>query len=303
VFFIIPVGVDYRANRYPTVTFTLIGINVVVFVLSILFAIQGGGRQWELQNLWLVPAHSSAYAYVTSAFVHSGLLHLVGNMAYLYLFGACVEDVIGRWRFVVFYVLGILSSSFLYVFLSGDGPRSEVPMGGASGAVSACIGGFLVLMARTKVEFKWIFFLFLRVWSGEWFLPAWLPISLWFLSDLLGMLADAVQGEGGGGVAFAAHVGGTLGGVVMIAAYKKFFGIEEETVEPTTLEPPPLAKSAPIRIQGPPATYLFHDGNQSGPYRRAQLMHMAKEGTISADAQFWEEGMPEWRPISELDFY
>jgi membrane associated rhomboid family serine protease len=299
MFFLFPVGVDYRAHRYPVVTFTLIGINVAVFVVTFLAGLNGTtGRQWELENLWLIPAQTTWHSYLTSAFVHAGLFHLAGNMVYLFLFGACVEDIIGWWRFVVFYLVGILSAGFLHVLLTPDGPAAGIPMGGASGAVSACIGGFLLVLARTRVELKWVFFLFFRVWSGEWYIKAWVLISLWFLSDLLGLVSDLGEGAQGGGVAFAAHVGGTIGGLAMMALCKKWIkiGVEDADDAPSAARLKPVA----VVVEAPARTYIFVNGQQMGPYQRSQVTRMVALGSLAEDAQYWEEGMPEWRPVFEL---
>src|SRR6185503_4609415 len=111
MFIILPVGVDYRAARYPVVTFTLMGINTLIYLVELVFfllALPDGGaenvEQWVHSHFWLIPEEGVWYTYVTSLFVHAGFFHLLGNMIYLYLFGACVEDVLGRWQFVIFYL-------------------------------------------------------------------------------------------------------------------------------------------------------------------------------------------------------
>src|SRR5437899_6833304 len=156
MFFILPVGVDFRAQRYPVVTFTLMGINTVAYLVELifyLFALQNGNEeqieQWVQQHFWLIPSQSAWYTYVTALFVHAGFFHLLGNMVYLYLFGACVEDTIGRWQFVIFYLIGGLVSDFSHIASAPQHFGSEIPMGGASGAISACLGGFVLLLPKT----------------------------------------------------------------------------------------------------------------------------------------------------------
>src|SRR5260221_7465967 len=189
LFFLLPVGVDYRARRYPVVTFTLMGVCVVVYLISLGFKLSQGLEflQWEMSNLWLTPSLSHWWTYVTSLFVHAGFFHLAGNMVYLFLFGSCVEDVIGRPRFVVFYLVCGLISEFTHVAAATDHFASDIPLCGASGAISGCIGAFLVLFLKTRIEVKWVVLLCFRIWYGECFLTASLVISFWFLLDLAGM--------------------------------------------------------------------------------------------------------------------
>src|ERR1043166_7944636 len=173
-FFIIPVGVDYRARRYPVVTFTLMGICVAIYLGTLIGRLTGAAvDDWMIENLWLVPAEHHWWTYITYMFVHAGFFHVAGNMVYLFLFGSCVEDFIGRARFVVFYFLCGIAACFTHIAFSPLHFVSELPLGGASGAISGCIGVFVLLLARTRIEFKWVFFLFFRIWSGEFFLPAW----------------------------------------------------------------------------------------------------------------------------------
>src|SRR6266853_2053588 len=204
MFFLLPVGVDYRARRYPVVTFTLMGICVVVYLVTLGLRLAKGPEvfEWVGGNLWLIPAEAHWWTYVTSLFVHEGFFHLAGNLVYLFLFAACVEDGIGRPRFVAFYFICGLASELMHVAISPGHFSSEIPLGGASGAISGCIGAFLVLFLRTRIEFKWVFFFWFRIWNGEFFLPAWVVISFWFLIDLVMMLLTAAAGEKGDGVAF-----------------------------------------------------------------------------------------------------
>src|SRR5258705_216771 len=118
MFFILPVGVDYRARRYPVVTFTLMGICVAVYVITLLLGLSGDGEAvdgWAYENLWLIPTESHWWTYITSMFVHGGFFHLAGNMVYLFLFGACVEDIIGRLRFTIFYLVAGIAASVAHI--------------------------------------------------------------------------------------------------------------------------------------------------------------------------------------------
>src|SRR5438128_2130775 len=102
MFILLPVGMNYQTQRAPVVTFTLMGMNILVYLVSLGFLLGQGSDSaiWMHQHLWLIPADSTWYTYLTSMFVHAGFFHLLGNMLYLFLFGCCVEDMIGRWRFL-----------------------------------------------------------------------------------------------------------------------------------------------------------------------------------------------------------
>lgn len=299
-FFILPVGVDYRARRYPVVTFTLMGLNVLVYLITLLLTLNGGKetQEWILQHLWLTPANSPWYTYVTTLFVHEGFFHLAGNMVYLFLFGACVEDLLGRVKFSVFYLLGGLAADFGHIAASPAHFAATIPLGGASGAITACIGAFVLLLARTQIEFKWVFFLLFRIWSGDFFLPAWIVISAWFLKDLAMAGLTLAGGAEGGGVAFAAHVGGFLWGLAAVGLLKltEKREPEGELAQTLTLPRPAFAAAAAEAA----SIYLFADGTQSGPFTPTQIEEMLRLGSIPADANYWQEGMPDWASVAEL---
>jgi membrane associated rhomboid family serine protease len=276
------------------ITFGIMGLNVVVYLVSLGCTLANGeaAEDWILANLWLTPATATWYQYVTAMFVHAGFLHLLGNMIYLFLFVSCVEDMIGRWKFVLFYVLGGLAADFVHIAGSADHFASKMPMGGASGAISACMGGFLLLFHRTKINFRYLIFMFFRFWSGEFELPAWLVISFWFLKDLV--FAILSYGSEGGGVAFAAHSGGFVAGLGLVAANKlldRRKSLVEDEQEVVRLRPQP-AESASL--------YVSDGGTEIGPFTRGQILEMQKLGSISEEAFYWQDGMPEWRSIVEI---
>ena len=129
MFFILPVGVDYSARRYPVVTFTIIGLNILIFLPAWGQMISGSAAQndnWWYYYLWLFPAYSPWYCYITAVFAHAGLLHLLGNMVYLFLFGSPVEDMMGRWQYLLFYLLSGVISNFTYIAFIPEHFSSEV---------------------------------------------------------------------------------------------------------------------------------------------------------------------------------
>src|ERR1051325_6892601 len=107
MFFLLPVGVEYRTQRFPIVTITIIGLNVLTFIFTFGYYLHSGeqAEEWMHHHLWLIPEESIWYTYITALFVHGGFLHIIGNMVFLFLFGACLEDHIGRWQFAIFYLV------------------------------------------------------------------------------------------------------------------------------------------------------------------------------------------------------
>jgi len=148
---------------------------------------------------------------VTSMFMHGSLLHLGGNMLFLWIFGNNIEDSMSRWRFVVFYLLGGLAALALQVFTD---PDSAVPTVGASGAIAAVLGAYALLYPRARV----VTLIFIIIIFTVVQLPALVVLGLWFLLQLLPAFSQPL-GESGGGVAYFAHIGGFLFGLLLI----KFF--------------------------------------------------------------------------------
>ena len=288
-FFLLPVGVDYEARRYPMVTFTLMGVNVLVFLLSLVALFSGGhGAFQRFVNVFgLIPAQVHLYAFFTAMFTHAGFFHIVGNMVYLFLFGAVVEDRLGRGLFVLFYFLGGFLSGLAQVVLT-TGAGADLPMVGASGAISACLGGFLLLEPKTRINFRYWGLFIVRWLSGDFWIPAWICLSLWFLEDLFSLVVTSGDSSHGG-VAFAAHIGGFLAGLALVAVSRAW------------RERAPLSQRAPVRVSAlAPAIYLWHEGVQSGPFTAAQIRDMLALGSIPGEAVYWREGMPDWKSVLEM---
>lgn len=320
MFLILPTGVDYRTRRYPVVTFTIIGLCTLLWLLQLVLRLAKGPEvdDWFLEHLWYTPAISHWWTHLTWIFVHEGFFHLAGNMIYLFLFGSCVEDTIGRPRFIALFLLTGLGSELVHVAATPGHFASEIPLGGASGAISGCIGAFLLLMAKSKIEFKYLLFIFFRLFSGEFFLPAWLVISGWFLMDLLQMILSGPNA----GVAFGAHVGGTLSGIVLMLAQKAFPNrlplVEESEEEAASVGAVVQPVAAVVRPTEPrryrvgataqsveqpveqPTIYLHLAGVQSGPFTVTQIGQMFVSGEFSPETLYWREGMADWRGVEEL---
>jgi membrane associated rhomboid family serine protease len=148
-------------------------------------------------------------ALFTSMFLHGGWGHLLGNMWFLWIFGNNVEDSMGHLRFLLFYTLCGLAAAGAHVF---SDPSSTLPMVGASGAISAIMGAYLLLYPRAKVKTVIFIIIFFTVLE----LPAFLYLGYWFLLQLFGVLGPSV----GGGVAFWAHIGGFVAGVALILVFR-----------------------------------------------------------------------------------
>jgi len=310
MFLAIPTGMNYRTERYPVVTLSLIGINTLIWLVSLICEIctQGSSQEWVMQYLWLVPAQSFFWTYLTGQFVHAGFFHLLGNMIFLFLFGSCVEDMIGRWRFLLFYLIGGLVADLTYIAMSPQHFASEVPMGGASGAISACLGMYLLLRASAHIEFKYFLWIFVYVRAGEFEIPAWVAITCWFLKDLFFAVLGMFLPHGGGGVAFGAHVGGLLGGLALIALYKWKLRPAEEPVEESTLvlDPAKIMRGIsphhqPVVTTHETPTIFLHDGTeQTGPFTLSHVQAGLHNGTISPEMQYWSEGMEQWQSVTDL---
>jgi len=318
MFIAIPTGMNYRTERLPVVTFTLIGLNSVIWLISAICFLMTDGEslRWEAYHLWLVPADCTWYAPLTSMFEHSGPFHLIGNMLFLFLFGSCVEDMIGRARFLIFYLLGGFIAEVVYIGMSPDHFQSVIPMCGASGAISACLGMYLMLRAGADIEIKYFFWLYVYIRAGEFEIPAWVAICFWFGEQLLSAALQLLLGSGGhGGVAFGAHVGGFLGGLGLLWLNKKFLPKheEEEEVEPVPSGPiidtramvaatrgltPAVALS--VASSETPSIYLHDGSQQTGPFTLTAVQLMLNNGEISRECHYWSEGMSNWERVVDL---
>ena len=196
--------VSRRPARVPVVTAGIILINVVGFALEL-----AGGEAFVTR--WaLVPADIVAGRHlltiVTSMFMHGSWSHIVGNMVFLWAFGPELEDAMDLGRYLAFYLLGGLAAAATQV--AAD-PASTVPNLGASGAIAAVMGGFLVTYPHDQIRSLLFIFVFVRVT----YIPAALLIGVWFLTQFVELgNVTAIQTQGG--VAYAAHVGGFIFGSV-----------------------------------------------------------------------------------------
>jgi membrane associated rhomboid family serine protease len=217
---VIPLRDANPTHRFPVVTIALIVACVVAFGWEL--GVQANGGEAALGRLFLdygaLPARISAaieardlfsdasVGVLTSMFLHGGWLHLIGNMLYLWIFGNNVEDRFGRLGFLGFYLAGGVAAALTQVAID---PTSTVPLVGASGAIAATLGAYLVLFPHARVlslVFLGFFYQLLQV-------PALLVLGFWFVLQLIDGVASLGATNAAGGVAFFAHIGGFVMGV------------------------------------------------------------------------------------------
>jgi membrane associated rhomboid family serine protease len=191
-----------RPRHFPFITALLIIANFAVFVLEL----QGGNAfvlQWSAIPVDVIKNQHWITVF-TAMFMHAGWLHIIGNMVFLWAFGPELEDAMGSIKYLVFYLLGGLVAMLAQIAVS---PDSMVPTLGASGAIAAVMGGFLVTYPRDQIRTLLIIFIFVRITT----IPAALLIGFWILIQFfsIGTVATAQTG----GVAYVAHVGGALFGI------------------------------------------------------------------------------------------
>jgi membrane associated rhomboid family serine protease len=233
---VFPLKDDVPSRTTPVVTCGLVALNVLVFLYQV--SLQGQGspegiraaRDFILEfglvpcrltgdcapGPWLLPP---ALTVLTSMFLHGGLLHVGGNMLYLWIFGDNVEDTLGHGRFAVFYLASGAVAGAAQTWLSA---ASSVPVIGASGAVSGVLGAYLLLFPRANVLTAIVFGFFVRLVR----VPAVIMLGLWFLVQFLGGLVAwggaASRGEAAGAeTAWFAHLGGFLGGMALVVALRR----------------------------------------------------------------------------------
>ena len=190
-----------RPARVPVVTALIILVNAVVFVLELMRG-EAFVMQWSVVPAQIASGHHWI-TILTAMFMHGSWSHIIGNMIFLWAFAPEIEDVMGRSRYLVFYLVGGLVAMLAQVFAD---PHSTVPNLGASGAIAAVMGAFLVTYPRDQIRTLLFIFVFARIK----FIPAALLIGLWFLIQLLH--AGAVANVQTGGVAYLAHIGGFIFG-------------------------------------------------------------------------------------------
>lgn len=219
----IPIKDDIPSSTYPFVTIALIALNAAVFLYQLTLGLPGLERfiyrtaaiPVEITSLYDIGPSAIVplpFTLLTSIFVHGGLLHVGGNMLFLWIFGDNVEDRFGHLAFFVFYLLAGVAASMAHIMLE---PDSTVPMVGASGAIAGVLGAYFLLFPKAQVYTLIILPLYISMAR----LPALFFLGFWFFLQVLNSGASWAGGASGG-VAWLAHVGGFVAGVAGAAVYK-----------------------------------------------------------------------------------
>jgi membrane associated rhomboid family serine protease len=217
----LPLRDNVPTRSLPVVTYALIATNVFVWVLYQLPSLQGsvdelGYHPCEVQSTCPTIGEGWLLTALTSMFLHGSWAHLLGNMLFLWIFGNNVEDALGRIRYLAFYLLGgvaaLATQTFVTLMYASD-VEATIPNVGASGAISAVLGAYLVLLPRARVLTLIVFVL--REIPAAFFLLAW------FGFQLLDGSASMAHPEEGGGVAFFAHIGGFVFGALAVKLFQK----------------------------------------------------------------------------------
>jgi len=218
----IPLRDDQPSFSTPFINYFLIVANVLVFLWELLVGMQSrGALNAFLLEFGVVPRHTIAvltgqsYAapatailpLFTSMFLHASFLHVAGNMLFLWIFGDNVEDHLGHFRYLLFYIGSGLAADVAHILLNAN---SRVPSVGASGAIAGVMGAYFILYPRARV-LTWFPPIFL------FYVPAWLMLGYWFCAQFLsGAVTAIAETSQGTGIAFWAHIGGFVAGVIMI---------------------------------------------------------------------------------------
>ncbi len=212
----IPIRDQIKPRRTPIINYLLIAVNIVVFMLQ---WSAGANQESVVYEFALIPASfsdgidlSEIRDVFTSMFMHAGLMHLLGNMIYLWIFGDNVEDAMGHFKYLLFYLAGGFAASIAHIFVN---PGSQIPTVGASGAIAAALGAYLVLYPQSRVAtfIPLGFFMTLRM------LPASIVLIMWFVLQLFnGVLTLGAADVGG--TAFWAHIGGFVFGAFIALFFR-----------------------------------------------------------------------------------
>jgi membrane associated rhomboid family serine protease len=198
-------------ERFPLVTVSLIVVNVLAFAWEV-GTEEAAIIEWAVVPAELLRGHGWITPF-TAMFLHGGVMHIVGNMVFLAVFAPMIEDAMGRGKFVLFYLLGGLAATAAQIAMD---PASTVPQLGASGAIAAVMGAFLVTYPSDRIKVLWFFGIFVHVSQ----VPAFVLIGLWLVSQMLNQMGAVVEADAGG-IAYAAHLGGAFFGMLTARIFER----------------------------------------------------------------------------------
>ena len=221
-----PIRDDNPSILTPYATYAIVFVNAAAWIFLQAFGTEPG-LSGSVCNFGLIPGEllqlpspdpafcplgePSWATTITSMFMHGSWMHILGNMWFLWIFGDNVEDAMGPYRFVVFYILCGLAAAAAQVVAD---PASPIPMVGASGAIGGVMGAYILLYPRVRVHMLFILVFYVTTFA----VPAWVMLGYWFMVQVLSGVATV--GAQGGGVAFWAHIGGFAGGAVLIYLFR-----------------------------------------------------------------------------------
>lgn len=224
----IPIKDDNPKTTFPVMNILLILANIAVFVYQVRlgsgiesFIYRFGTIPWEITHFQELPGlqwefrtiFPNILTLVTSMFLHGGVLHLLGNLLYLWIFGDNVEALVGHWRYLLFYLLCGIIATLTHITME---PNSTIPMIGASGAISGILGSYFISFPRARVHVLLVFFFLFRVVR----VSALFVLGFWFLLQVLNGFGT-LGIRSGGGVAWFAHIGGFVAGMFLILFFKR----------------------------------------------------------------------------------
>ncbi|MGH9511498.1 MAG: rhomboid family intramembrane serine protease [Terriglobales bacterium] len=213
----IPIRDDQPRFSAPYITYFLIALNLLIYLFE--SALDRGSERALLYTFGVVPANITQFMHgagassptflplFTSMFLHGSWLHVIGNMWFLWIFGDNVEDYLGHFKYLIFYLVSGVTAAIAQIVLI---PQSQIPTVGASGAIAGVLGAYFILYPRARV-LTWFPPIFL------FYLPAWIMLGYWFVLQFLSGTATSLSYSAqNGGVAFWAHVGGFVAGIILI---------------------------------------------------------------------------------------
>ena len=193
---------------FPFVTYGIIGINILVFWAQ--FFVYGNERL--ISTFAFVPYEFKLFTIFTSMFMHGGLMHIIGNMWFIYIFGDNVESILGHVRFLLFYLFCGIGAAVAQFLIQ---PDSTTPMVGASGAIAGVLGAYMIKFPKARVHVLAVIFIFITTIV----VPAQLVLGLWFLMQLSGGLGS-LGFDTTGGIAWFAHIGGFIVGISTLRIFQ-----------------------------------------------------------------------------------
>lgn len=206
----IPLRVLLLRSSTPVVTLAIIVINTMVFLYEEALPVFLRDRLFEVYGL--VPDHFHPTMLLTSMFLHGGWLHIIGNMWFLWVFGSHLENALGSGKYLIFYLVSGIASALVQLLTSVGSP---VPTIGASGAIAGVMGGFLILYPRVRV----VTLIFIVIFITTIDIPAAFMLLYWFLLQLISGLGSIATSTSAQGIAWFAHVGGFLAGIILVRIF------------------------------------------------------------------------------------